>query len=36
MQMFSASSFVLFKTIKYVYMNNVLNEVTLLMTLSNP
>lgn len=32
MQMFSAS-FVLFKTIKYIYMNNALNEVILLTTL---
>lgn len=35
MQMFSASSFVLFKTIKYIYMNNALNEVILLTTVSN-
>lgn len=33
MQMFSASSFTLFKTIKSIYMNHALNEVILLTTL---
>lgn len=35
MQMFSASSFVLFKTIKYIYTNNAVNDrrVLLLTTL---